>query len=98
MEHSVPINQERTYWNLLKGLSRDMKLRLIKRLSESLLDTTTVITGDIPQKSNQNTKAFPTISKNRKISRKVMNMAIGPLPEGMDWDKETEKMWEELAR
>lgn len=37
MNNSVSIQQENTYWEMLKDLSSDIKLRLIARLSESLL-------------------------------------------------------------
>lgn len=98
MEHTISINEENTYWSLLKGLSKEMKLKLIKRLSESLLATTAVTPEDITSESKHKEISYPLISKDRKVSNKVMNMAIGPLPEGLDWDKETDKMWEELAR
>lgn len=37
---TVSLKQENTYWNMLKDLSSDVKLRLIARLSESLLTPT----------------------------------------------------------
>ena len=41
---------------------------------------------------------YPVIPKNRKPSRKVLENAAGPLPQGFDIDKETELMWEEMAK
>lgn len=34
----------------------------------------------------------------RPISKEVEDMVIGELPEDMDMEKETDRMWEELAR
>lgn len=34
----------------------------------------------------------------RAISKEVQEMVIGELPVGMDSEKETDKMWEELAK
>lgn len=41
---------------------------------------------------------FPHIPVGRTISPIVENMVIGTLPQDFDWDKEEEKMWEEMAR
>lgn len=41
---------------------------------------------------------FPSIPKDWKVSQKVMDMSIGSLPNGIDWDKETDKMWEDFAK
>lgn len=41
---------------------------------------------------------YPTIPKNRKPLKKVLDNVAGPLPEGFDIDKETELMWEEMAQ
>lgn len=41
---------------------------------------------------------FPHIPKNRKISAETMSMVIGPMPEGFDFDKATDEMWEEFAK
>ncbi len=42
--------------------------------------------------------AYPKISSNWRVSKQTMSLAIGPLAKDMDWDKETDKMWEEMAR
>lgn len=36
MDANIPLNAEDFYWEILKNLNPDMKLRLISRLSESL--------------------------------------------------------------
>lgn len=41
---------------------------------------------------------FPHIPKNRKILPETLEMVIGKLPNDFDFEKETEKMWEELAQ
>lgn len=37
MERSMSLNLVDSYWNLLKNLSTDMKLKLISKLSDSLI-------------------------------------------------------------
>lgn len=41
---------------------------------------------------------FPKIDHNFQISEKVRNGVIGALPKDVDFDKETERMWENLAK
>lgn len=41
---------------------------------------------------------FPHIPKNRKILPETLEMVIGKMPDDFDFEKETEKMWEELAQ
>ena len=41
---------------------------------------------------------FPHIPANRELSPEVRNMSMGKLPEGFDFERETEKMWEEWAK
>ena len=41
---------------------------------------------------------FPKIDHNFQISEKVKKSVIGALPKDVDFDKETEKMWEDLAK
>lgn len=41
--------------------------------------------------------AFPRIDANFKVSNEVLNEPIGPLPQDVDFDAETKKMWEEMA-
>lgn len=41
---------------------------------------------------------FPTISNDFKVSKEVEVLSFGPVPEGVDVDKEVEQMWEEMAQ
>lgn len=41
---------------------------------------------------------FPKIPKDYKPSAKVLAMTCGPLPEGVDLEKELEERWEEWAK
>lgn len=50
------------------------------------------------QKDKEKKIIYPRISKEWKVSKEVLNMAIGPLPKDMDWETETDKMWEEMAQ
>lgn len=50
MGHFISIDQENMYWNLLKGLSKDMKLKLIMRLSDSLLNPSPASSAKIADK------------------------------------------------
>lgn len=50
------------------------------------------------QKDKEKKIIYPRISKDWKVSKEVLNMAIGPLPKDMDWEAETDKMWEEMAQ
>ena len=41
---------------------------------------------------------FPKIPRDYKPSAKVLAMTCGPLPEGVDLEKELEERWEEWAK
>lgn len=41
---------------------------------------------------------FPSITKDFKVSKEVEELSFGTVPEGVDIDKEMEKMWEDMAR
>lgn len=41
---------------------------------------------------------FPKLPKDFKVSKDVEELTFGPLPEGVDLDKEMDEMWKELAR
>ena len=41
---------------------------------------------------------FPKIPMDYKPSEKVLAMTLGPLPKGVDLEKELEERWEEWAR
>ena len=40
---------------------------------------------------------FPHIPKDFKISKEVLNMTVGKLPDDFDYEKERDKMWKERA-
>lgn len=50
------------------------------------------------QKDKEKKIIYPRISQDWKVSKEVLNMAIGPLPKDIDWETETDKMWEEMAQ
>jgi len=72
-------------YTMLSGLSVDNK----KWLAERLMQDTA--------KTRSKGLDFPHIPSHRKVSKAVLNMAVGTLPEGFDVEKELEKMWEERA-
>lgn len=41
---------------------------------------------------------YPKIPQNMEISQEIMDLAIGKLPDNVDWDYEIQEMWEEMAR
>ena len=49
-------------------------------------------------KSNNTKLEFPHLPKDFKITDKTRKGTIGPLPEDVDFDKETARMWEELSK
>lgn len=73
-----------TILNMLAPLSVSNKKWLADRLYEQV---------ESPKKL-----VFPTIKKDFKVSEEVENLSFGAVPEGVDIDKEMEKMWEEMAR
>ncbi len=73
-------------WNLIQSLSLDNQKWLADKVYE-----------EIGQKKPQKELVFPHIPANREISQEVRNMSMGKLPEGFDFERETEKMWEEWA-
>lgn len=46
---------------------------------------------------NQDTSTETGTSGRRPVSAEVLDLVIGEIPDDMDTDKETDKMWEELA-
>ena len=74
-------------WNLIQSLSFDNQKWLADKVYE-----------EIGQKKPQKELVFPHIPANREISQEVRNMSMGKLPEGFDFERETEKMWEEWAK
>ncbi|MDO4164880.1 MAG: hypothetical protein Q4D56_10955 [Bacteroides sp.] len=81
--------------NFIKGLS--LSDENVRWLASKLLESTE---HKREQTKDEKKKAlvFPKIPRDYKPSPKVLDMTIGSLPQGADWDKETEKMWEEMAR
>lgn len=41
---------------------------------------------------------YPKIPNNMEISQEILDLAVGKLPDDVDWDNETRKMWEEMAQ
>lgn len=41
--------------------------------------------------------SFPYIPANRKVSKEVLDMVVGTLPDDFDVEKEMDKMWKERA-
>lgn len=42
--------------------------------------------------------AFPKLPKGYKVSEETENLPLGKLPEGVSFELETEKMWEEMTQ
>lgn len=75
-------------WEWISTWDADNKKWLADKLIEA--------TKDVSPKSSK--LEFPHLPKDWQVSTEVKEMAIGKLPDGMDWDKETDKMWEEIAK
>ena len=54
----------------------------------------------LEKKEKKETKelVFPHIEDDFKLSPKLQEMVLGPVPDGFDIDKELEQMWEERAK
>lgn len=75
-------------YSMLAGLSVDNK----KWLTEKLIN-------DVAGSSRKpRVLEFPHVRDGRQVSREVLDMVVGTLPKGFDVEKETDNMWEELAR
>lgn len=72
---------------ILATLSNSNKKWLADRLYEQ-----------IEAKPEKKALAFPKLPKDFAVSEEIRQNSIGPLPDGIDFEKETEKMWEELAQ
>lgn len=48
--------------------------------------------------ANKQALVFPKLPKGYKVSEATENLPLGTLPQGVSFEQETEKMWEELAR
>lgn len=75
-------------WNYLQGLSL------------SATDSRWLADRLIQNAETQSAKklVFPHIDSDFKPSEKVLSRVLGPLPEGVDIDKELDLMWEERAK
>ena len=75
-------------WNLIQSLSIDNQKWLADKVYEEIAH------------KQQKGKAlvFPHRPAGTDISPEVKAMSIGKLPEDFDFERETEKMWEEWAK
>lgn len=67
-------------WNLIQSLSKDDQKWLADKVYE-----------EISQKKPRKELVFPHIPANRELSPEVKNMSMGKLPEGFDFERETER-------
>lgn len=67
-------------WNLIQSLSKDDQKWLADKVYE-----------EIGQKKPRKELVFPHIPANRELSPEVKNMSMGKLPEGFDFERETER-------
>lgn len=75
-------------WNLIQSLSLDSQKWIADKLHEKIEQEK----KDVPH------IAFPHRPANKEISPETRAMSMGPLPKGFDFERETEKMWEEWTR
>ena len=77
-------------YTMLSRLDRYNKQWLADRLMADVNEEA------LPHKKEE--LVYPRIPKDFEISDSVRGMVMGHLPEGIDFDAETDKMWEELAK
>lgn len=75
---------------MLSNLDKDNKQWLADRLMADVNE------GKLSHK--EETLLYPKIPKDFEVSDSVRGMVMGHLPEGFDFEAETDKMWEELAK
>lgn len=75
-------------WNLVKSLSTDNQKWLADKVYEEIAH----------KQKKSNRLVFPHRSAGESVSPEVKAMSIGRLPDGFDFKRETEKMWEEWAK
>lgn len=73
--------------NLLQSFSDDNKKWLADKLYEQ-----------IGHGKKEKELVFPHRAKGKTVSPEVERLSIGKLPEGFDFERETDKMWEEWAK
>ena len=78
-------------WAYLQGLSLSASNQ--RWLGERLIEASVK-----EEKRSRKELVFPKIPKDYKPSPKVLAMTLGPLPEGVDLEKELEERWEEWAK
>lgn len=57
-----------------------------------------ILNAQIRQEEKPRKLVFPKLARDPKTTHKAEALVIGPLPDGVDFDVETEKMWEEWAK
>lgn len=77
-------------YSLLSSLDKDNK----KWLADRLLDDVSKETET--EKSSH--LAYPKIPKDFEVSDSIKNLVIKSLPDSFDFEAETDKMWEEMAK
>ena len=75
-------------WSMLQSLSTANQKWLANKLHEEIER----------KKGSKKELVFPHRPANKEISPEVKAMTMGKLPEGFDFERETEKMWEEWAK
>lgn len=79
-------------WNYIQGLS-------LTASNQRWLATHLMEAADHAEKKTQKKElVFPKIPKDYKPSAKVLAMTCGPLPKGVDLEKELEQRWEEWVK
>lgn len=85
MEATVSLD---SLWNLIRSLSTDNQKWLADKVYKEIAHKQQKGKGLV----------FPHRPAGKKISPEVKAMVIGKLPEGFDFERETERMWEEWAK
>lgn len=77
-------------YSMLAGLSLSNKQLLAERLISDVVNT--------KQRQNAKQLVFPHIAAKRSVSKQVLEMTVGALPDDFDVEKEMTQMWEERAK
>jgi hypothetical protein len=86
MQMTISLN---TMFNMLQPLSPSNKKWLADRLYEDIKRQKKIVSKEL---------VFPHLPADFKVSAETHEGTIGHLPKGVDFEKETEKMWEEWAK
>ena len=81
-------------WNYIQGLSLTANNQ--RWLAEKLLQNSEK--ENAVEGLSRKKLVFPKIGKDFKVSKDVLDMVCGTLPEDFDFDKEMDMMWEEMAQ